>query len=700
MTTIDERVNLKKLMFLQKEYTYEIFKNSKTSVFKSERKCKEEWNAIQDYVEYKIKNPGYVTYEYSKGKRDGRLFASKSIQGLRRNVRGFLASDTNDIDIVNCHPTILENICNMHSINCSTLKDYNANRGSILEKIQDDDGVDYETAKTSVLIATNSTPKQTFKTNNDFLKNYIKEMKTIRKELLQIEEYDYLKDVARHDKGNFEGSFVNHIICKYENEILGCMRTYFTENNFEIFALMFDGLMVYPSDCKINLGFIEEYIQEVTQFNNIHLSIKEHTTDIIMPEDYNPEEQMDYLTLKKLFEKDNCKVNAHFYHGYQAYKKGEFKIKYEHLYCYTKGVKKLFVDIWFIDENIRRYDREDIFPKDSMCPRNVYNLWRPFAAKSVNLNDPFAVMMENWIKDGVDFFFNHLKVLCDHDTKIYDFVVFWLAQMFQYPENKTIELIFISQEGAGKGLFKAFLTGMIGTAPKVTVTADPQNDIFGPFNEKLLNSFLIIFEEANRAGTYGKNDLKKSLITDATVSIRQKGLGSVEINSQHRFISFTNSPNPSTKNRRRDLTILCGNDKIGNAKYFDDGFAFAKSEYVCRAIYDRLMATPVKSTIIGVDIPESSFDLFVKDIQRNPIIRFLEHFCVVHTGTFHRRATSFFEEWLSFKSEEHITWEMPIDNFMAYIQSYKYSGIIHKKNGYYEIDIDILTKELFPKNQV
>ena len=83
-------------------------------------------------------------------------------------------------------------------------------------------------------------------------------------------------------------------------------------------------------------------------------------------------------------------------------------------------------------------------------------MWRPFAVKSVNLNDPFAVMMETWIQSGVDFFFNHLEVLCGHDTKIYDFVIFWLAQMFQYPENKTIELIFISQEGAGKGLLKAF----------------------------------------------------------------------------------------------------------------------------------------------------------------------------------------------------------------------------------------------------
>lgn len=685
-------------MFLQKEYNYEVFKQSKTSVFKSEKKSKEEWNAIQDYVEYKLKNGSQITYDFSKGKKDGRLFTFKGIQGLRKNVRGFLASDTIDIDIINCHPNILENICNRHDITCSILKDYNANRSSMLEKIQESDGVDYETAKTSVLIATNSTPKQTFKTNSTFLKQYIKEMKNIRKELLEIDEYDYLKDFARHDKGNFEGSFVNHVICKYENEILDCMRTYLTENNFEIFALMFDGLMVYKNENSVNLGFIEEYILEETGFTNIHLSIKEHSTDIVMPDDYKPEEQQDYLTMKKMFEKNNCKVNAHFYNENHAYKKGDFKVKYEHLFFYHKGAKKSFMEAWFVDENIRRYDREGVYPKASMCPRDVYNLWRPFTAEGVNSNDAFAVMMKDtWIEPGVDFFFNHLKVLCNHDTTIYDFVVFWLAQMFQYPENKTIELIFISQEGAGKGLLKAFLAGMIGGAPKVTVTADPQNDIFGSFNEKLLNSFLIIFEEANRAGTYGKNDLKKSLITDSTVSIRQKGIGSIEINSYHRFMSFTNSPNPSTKNKRRDLTILCGNEKIGDTKYFEEGFKYAKSEYVCRAIYDRLMAMRIKSTITAADIPESTFDIFIKDIQRNPIIRFLEHFCVVHTGSFHRRTTSLFEEWMSFKNEEHITWEMPIDNFMAHIQSYGYSGIIHKKNGYYEINIDILREELSRK---
>lgn len=699
MVSIDERVDIQKLMFLQKEYNYEVFKQSKTSVFKSEKKSKEEWNAIQDYIEYKLKNGSQIIYDFSKGKKDGRLFTFKGIQGLRKNVRGFLASDTIDIDIINCHPNILENICNRHDITCSMLRDYNANRTKMLEKIQECDGVDYETAKTSVLIATNSTPKQTFKTKSTFLQGYIKEMKNIRKELLEIDEYDYLKDFARHDKGNFEGSFVNHIICKYENEILDSIRTYLTENNFEIFALMFDGLMVYKNGNSINLGFIEEYILEETGFTNIHLSIKEHSTDIVMPDDYKPEEQTDYLTMKKIFEKTNCQVNAHFYNENHAYKKGDFKVKYSYLYYHHKGAKKPFIEAWFLDENIRRYDREGVYPKDSMCPRNVYNLWRPFAAEGVNSNDAFAVMMkETWIEPGVDFFFNHLKVLCNHDTTIYDFVVFWLAQMVQYPENKTIELIFISQEGAGKGLLKAFLTGILGGAPKVTVTADPQNDIFGSFNEKLLNSFLIIFEEANRAGTYGKNDLKKSLITDSTVSIRQKGIGSVEINSYHRFMSFTNSPNPSTKNKRRDLTILCGNEKIGDTKYFEEGFKYSNSEYVCRGVYDRLMAMRIKSTITAADIPYSTFDMFIKDIQRNPIIRFLEHFSIAHTGSFHRRTTAFFEEWLSFKNEEHITWEMPIDNFMAYIQSYGYSGIIHKKNGYYEINIDILRKELSPKN--
>ena len=52
----------------------------------------------------------------------------------------------------------------------------------------------------------------------------------------------------RFEKGNFEGSFTNHILCVHENEILNHLIKYFTDNNFKIFALRFS-----TSSALINL---------------------------------------------------------------------------------------------------------------------------------------------------------------------------------------------------------------------------------------------------------------------------------------------------------------------------------------------------------------------------------------------------------------------------------------------------------------
>lgn len=697
MTCYEERVDTQKLNYIQSEFSFDKFK-SVSKPFKSQVAAKEQYNIMQSYVSNRLKC-GLVMYDYSSGKSDGRLFAKCGIQGLCKNVRGFLADHTVDIDMVNAHPVILENVCKKLNIFCLNLSNYVTNRDEVLERICKDDKCDTNTAKMSILIATNCTPKQSFKTNSEFLKNYTYEMKMIRKVLLETESYDYLKDFARHDKGNFEGSFVNHILCKYENIILEHVRKYCTDNDYEIFALMFDGLMIYSNEAKkINISHLEEYVFEQTSMNNIKFSIKEHCTNITIPDNYEYLERPDYKQCKEIFEKECCKVQAHFYSGDTAFARTNFITLYEDKYYYEKGLPQLFIKKWLSDPNKRFYRCEDIYPKSSMCPKDVFNLWKPFAAEDVCMSDVYAIMMKTYISEGADFFFNHIKVLCNHEQVLSEFVETWLAQMLQYPENKTIELIFISREGAGKGMFKEFLRGMLGGAPKTIVTSDPQNDIFGSFNEKLLNSFLIILEEVNKGGTYGKNDQKKSLITDSTVSIRQKGLPSVEVKSNHRFIDFTNHPNPTQKNARRDLTILCSNEKIGDTNYWNTGFTFAKDKYVCREIYDRLMAKKVKPTITAVDIPESNFDTFIKDIQRNPIFRFLDYISTIHTGTFTRTAPSFYEEWLSFKADNHMSFIFEIDNFIASIKILNLAGCTYTRiNGHpwsFKIDCTILACEI------
>ena len=59
------------------------------------------------------------------------------------------------------------------------------------------------------------------------------------------------------------------------------------------------------------------------------------------------------------------------------------------------------------------------------------------------------VEADECVTKALNWFLNHIKVLVNYDETCYDFVCLWIAQMFQYPEHKSVELFFISSEGAG-----------------------------------------------------------------------------------------------------------------------------------------------------------------------------------------------------------------------------------------------------------
>ena len=57
------------------------------------------------------------------------------------------------------------------------------------------------------------------------------------------------------------------------------------------------------------------------------------------------------------------------------------------------------------------------------------------------------VEADECVTKALNWFLNHIKVLVNYDETCYDFVCLWIAQMFQYPEHKSVELFFISSEG-------------------------------------------------------------------------------------------------------------------------------------------------------------------------------------------------------------------------------------------------------------
>jgi hypothetical protein len=695
--SIREAIDKTKLSYLLDTYDEMSFLDDTDAM---PRNAHQYYIKLVKYLDQKFKSDSpYVRYKYAKNRNDGRMFSTDGIQQILKNVRNFLApTNAIEVDLISAHPQVLHNICLHHKITCSCLSDYINNRQNILDAICIEDNINKEEAKKKVLIATNTNTRLV--TQNKWLKSYIAEVKKIRTELQSVSDYDYIKEIA--NKENFDGSFINHILCVYENAILQVMRNYYEGLGCETWALMFDSIILYPTNVPIEECFteLEQLItNSIPIMKTIKLKRKELTTTIEMPSSYSIKLKDDYEKVKEKFELTNCKVDCVFYCNANQYSRAEFCIKYGNLFYYENNKPKLFINAWLIDESLRYYDNVGMYPNSNkyMCPSNTYNLWVDWNINSATIKE------EEGIDDlGLEFFINHIKLLCNFDEDLTAFVIRWLAQFLQYTHIKTIELIFISSEGAGKGLFLEFLRTIMGSK-KVFESTDPQRDIFGQFNTLLKDSVLVVFNEANRSNFFNQNDKKKALITDEVLTINDKGKSSYQINSNHRFITFTNNPDPSMKNKRRDIFIRCSDSKIGDRDYFIEGFKYAKSLKTAKKIYDYLITLKgVAPTIGEFDIPTNSiYDNIIKEEQRNIVLQYLEYYCLSYEyDESNIGANDLYTLFLEFLKDRHIKFEMTKPAFSMKITFYDFKHIrkCGQGNTKWYINTKKLLEELKIKN--
>lgn len=701
-----EEISEKKLNYLKHNYTLDMFREHSEQVKKIPIKdLKICYEKVMKFVDLKLiqirdkLNPTAI-YKYSKNRKDGRMFGDNTIQSINGFVRNFLIEeeDYRDLDVVNAHPTFLLNICKEHSINCPYLSDYIVNRKKILEDIIETDKLTKEQAKEKLLIIINLHKKK-IATRNKWLKGFINEMFDIRENLIKIEDFDYINNyIDEEDSANLEGKFLNHILCIEENKILQIIIEYCKNEGIPIFALMFDGLVVFKSINNISYvtDVLSSLVAEKTIHKNIKFSFKAIETPITMNKDYEMIKEITYKEIKKEFEKNNCKVDYKFYCGNNQYSWNDFMVKYNNYYN-----KEGFLGLWMDDVNMRSYDRVGIYPDETKCPPNVYNMWEQWSILNHTKKEDVNI---EYLEKGLQYFLDHIKVLVNNNDNLFNFVVRWLRQMFQHTETKTIELIFISMEGSGKGLFLQFLKTIMGNK-KVFESTNPQRDIFGTFNPLMKDSILVVFNEANKSNFYNANDMKKALITDKVLIINEKNKNNIEVQSNHRFITFTNNADPATKNKRRDLFIRCSDDKVGDKLYFEDGFKYADDLDVCLHIYEFLMKEKVNKTITEFDIPNSEYDDEIKAQQRNIVLLFLENLCDIYmdidnTFTANINNNDLYKEFLKFKFANHNDSTISPIAFHMKISFYKFNSITKDREGntrFYKINYKLLRDELLKK---
>jgi hypothetical protein len=352
-----------------------------------------------------------------------------------------------------------------------------------------------------------------------------------------------------------------------------------------------------------------------------------------------------------------------------------------------------FIDYWTKNNPyIRSYDDMNIYPNMSKCPKNIYNLWVPFAGECYK---------GEYIKnlEGLNFFRNHILILCNYDNNVADYFEKWIAQMIQYPDVKTICPVLISNEGSGKGTLLKLLSLLLGTS-KYFETTNPNRDVWGNFNSIMSECFLVNLNELTKADTIESLGKIKGLITDDALTINQKGAIQYKITSYHRFIVTSNNadPVPTQKGDRRFIVIRSSDDKKGDHEYFTQANNYMKDESVLRTIYDYFKNIPDMDKFGNIQLPITEYQQNIQDGNTSIVEQWLAYFTLQNESKdevelLGIETFNLFQTW---KTEQNVKYDINCIKLGIQLKNLQFNGILkgkHTKKGETKIfNIKILKK--------
>ena len=179
---------------------------------------------------------------------------------LKKEIRNsIMPKIIKDVDMINCHPVILLNLCQKNEVVCNILKNYVENRDIILDSFGDN----RKSVKEMFLTVLNGGFKDKY-SEHPRINNYLK---LLEKEVVKIQEYFYSKDKRYFEKAfNYMRKNLSRIILDVENQILQVMINYFISKRVNIFTLEYDGLKIYSDDKSkhFSINDLEKIILEKT----------------------------------------------------------------------------------------------------------------------------------------------------------------------------------------------------------------------------------------------------------------------------------------------------------------------------------------------------------------------------------------------------------------------------------------------------
>jgi len=566
---------------------------------------------------------GKIKVEYSLDKF-GRYKNSNTINGFSYTnmfgmVRNLLTNKYYvDLDIKNCHPVIIYNLCIKHNIKeYKMLKKFIEEREDLLKYIIDNnqeghmneeriEGVvmNRDVAKRFTLMfffgASLTKKMSEFNINelpewfNDFYKELQKIIDTINKLECYKPIIDYVKEKKGDNTDNIRGSIFSHIIQNEERMLFDILKFELEKRSYEIGAYIYDGCHI-RNNKELKQPMIKLLNKKLTEYFEIdnalpiELIIKKMEIDNSYLEVENQYKL--YQKYKQNLENDSIyKINSPFcFHNGNAKKNSNhmplisqeelLKIykNYGDIKMNTMKKPRKFIDMWLDDKFIKTYDKM-IFcpnPNDSEYNKsNVLNSFNGFDISKYTYDDLPTTQEER--KEYCKEIFEYIKKISNDDDDNITFITNYISSILSKPWKKTrVYPLFKGEKtGVGKTTLFQLLRAIIGSKYCLQ-TSSLEDKIFGKHAMGRKDKLLILLDELSYNETKKYTEQMKTAITSDTMNIEPKGINAFEYDSYENYLGASNNDIPvelTKENRRIRIfeTDMCNYGTADDKKIFFD----------------------------------------------------------------------------------------------------------------------------------
>lgn len=623
-----------------------------------------------------------VIYKQTKSSPDGRFFSQgASLQGIPRKIRHTIAKSLYyDIDIKNCHPVLLRWYCQENDIPCDSIDYYINNREQCFQELGDLMNETKDIIKSNLLAIMNGggTKKYERFLNQApvWFVDYISQMKNIHESIVKLNPELYktvLKQCKANGKDfNIEGSLVNRILCKYENNVLLHMMYFCESKGVKISSMCFDGKTIYKDSVEDLNSLLKQMKTFVTKKTGIVVEIvnKEMDEDLDLTglvakeEEEEDEEEVgeSYESIKKVFEQTHFKcIETGTYYEIRGDKLTiRNPTKLHDCYCHMKykgnlSADKLtnFIDRWVRDPKIRAFENVGFYPPPLRCPDEYFNLWTGFRIERVDLNDLSEDELKE-VKEDFEFLLKHFELIFGDEC--YDFAMKWNALMIQKPGTRPNVMIMLkSLQGLGKDAWVKIMAKIFGDK-YVLKAQNIERDVLGDFNGLIDGKIFLCLDEMNMSVSAKLADAIKDLVTDEISKINKKGISQYDTLNCLHTVSFSNGDFPwkITEDDRRSMAIDRSNIQPLESSYYDKLFTIIENDYAIRMLFDHFMTVDISKFNAKNDRPKTEFMDELKELSRPIETQFMIDYISLQNNDVEIFSNALLEQFKEYLKENYV----------------------------------------------